>query len=112
MYGKDDKDFDEDYEGTDFNKRIASLAESNKLKKYGRQDPNMMLSTEEDKIDDITRAMMFNKGVGGAVGSTIPQLREQEFGYKQANRRVSHDGIAFMRGGNRTTAMIENEFLP
>jgi hypothetical protein len=113
MYGTDKKDFDDDYEGIDMNKRVASFAEYSKQRPYGNKNPSMMeQETKENEMDDIAKAMMFNKGIGGAVGSTIPQLREQEFGYKLANRKTAHNGVAFIRGGNRTAAMIENEFLP
>ena len=114
MYGTDKKQFDEDFEGTtSMDKRMASFAEYSNRRPYGDKNPAMMeQEAKQDEMDDITRAMMFSRGAGGAVGSTIPQLREQEFGYRQANRRVAHDGYAFVRGGNRTAAMIENEFLP
>ena len=114
MYGTDNKQFDEDFEGTTtMDKRIASFAEYSKRRPYGDKNPAMMeQEAKQDEMDDITRAMMFSRGAGGAMGSTIPQLREQEFGYKQANRRVAHDGVAFIKGGNRTAALIENEFLP
>ena len=109
LYG-DDKSLgkdDEMYEGRSISSRMNDI-----MAFSARKNPNY-LETEEKPtagINELANAMAMNKGT--AMGSSLPQLREQEFGYKQAGRKVAHDGFAFMRGGNATATKIAQEFDP
>ncbi len=116
IYG-DDKSLkidDELYEGTTLQKRLSSLREFRNQRILGEKNPQTMGQHSEAVQDDdaIRQALMFNRGAGGAQGASLQQLRQQEFAYKQANRRVAHDGRAFIRGGRSTQIQLENEFEP
>jgi hypothetical protein len=107
LYG-DDRSLgadDDMYEGRSISSRMNDvLAFSNS------KNPNYLMEEEKPDANALTRALMFNKGA--AMGSTLPQLRQQEFAYKQAGRKTAHDGYAFMRGGNATAIKINGEFDP
>jgi hypothetical protein len=115
IYG-DDKSLkidDELYEGTTLDKRLSSLSEFKNQRILGEKNPQMLDQHAEATQDDALRnAMAFNKGVSGAQGASLQQLRQAEFAYKQANRRVAHDGRQFIRGGRGTQIKIDNEFEP
>ena len=127
---------DDMYEGTTFEKRLSSLREFKDSRVYGRNNPEMLEQRRgdplqppaqqrrgdplqppaqhpgSDQLDALRNAMMFNKGQGGAQGASLQQLRQQEFAYKQANRRTVHDSRAFIRGGKSTQIQIQQEFDP
>ena len=109
LYG-DDKSLgkdDEMYEGRSISSRMNDI-----MAFSSRNNPNYLEQEEKpsSKINELTNAMAMNKGT--AMGSSLPQLREQEFAYKQAGRKVAHDGYAFFRGGNATAIKIDQEFDP
>ncbi len=109
LYGDDmslGKD-DDMYEGRSISSRMNDI-----MAFSGRKNPNYLEREEKPTagINELTSAMAMNKGT--AMGSSLPQLREQEFAYKQANRKTAHDGYAFMRGGNATATKINQEFDP
>ena len=118
LYG-DDKSLgtdDELYEGLSWNKRVQSMDSFSDNRDYKSmnsvRNPELLAENAvAQKDNQLSQALMFNKGTGVA-GTALPQLREQEFGYKQAGRKVAHDGYAFMKGGNATTIKIANEFNP
>ena len=116
IYGDDKslKTDDDMYEGTTLDKRLSSLREFRNQRILGEKNPEMLgqhaQAAEQD--DALRNAMMFNRGAGGAQGATLQQLRQQEFAYNQANRRVSHDGRQFIRGGRGTQIKIEQEYDP
>jgi hypothetical protein len=116
IYGDDKslKTDDDMYEGTTLDKRLSSLREFRNQRILGENNPEMLgqhaQAAEQD--DALRNAMMFNRGAGGAQGATLQQLRQQEFAYNQANRRVSHDGRQFIRGGRGTQIKIEQEYDP
>ena len=115
IYGDDKslKTDDDMYEGTTLDKRLSSLREFRNQRILGEKNPEMLGQHAQASQDDALReAMMFNRGVSGAQGATLQQLRQQEFAYNQANRRVSHDGRQFIRGGRGTQIKIEQEYDP
>ena len=98
---------DDMYEGRSISSRMNDV-----MSFSGRNNPNYLEQEEKPTsgINELATAMAMNKGT--AMGSSLPQLREQEFAYKQAGRKVAHDGYAFMRGGNATAIKINQEFDP
>ena len=115
IYGDDKslKTDDDMYEGTTLDKRLSSLREFKNQRILGEKNPQMLDQHAEATQDDALRnAMAFNKGVSGAQGASLQQLRQAEFAYKQANRRISHDGRQFIRGGRGTQIKIEQEYDP
>ena len=107
LYG-DDKSLgkgDDMYEGVSISSRL------NNVMAFGAaKNPNYLLTEEKPDPSQLSAAMGMNQGT--AQGSTLPQLRQQEFSYKQANRKTAHDGYSFMRGGNATAQKIIGEFDP
>ena len=123
LYGQDlelkaDNDM---YEGApSFASRINDLENYAHYRDYhamgGVRNPMLLQHAEERqrerKADDaLAQSLMFKQGQA-VMGSSLPQLRQQEFAYRQANSKIAHDGYSFMRGGKRTALKIENEFEP
>ena len=80
----------------------------------GVRNPMMLQHAQERQKaqqadNQLASSMSFNQGQP-TMGSSLPQLREQEFAYKQANAQVAHDGYSFIRGGKATGIKIQNEF--
>ena len=123
LYGEDlelKKDNDM-YEGApSFATRINDMENYAHYRDYhsmgGVRNPMMLQHAQErqkaQQADNaLATSMAFNPSQGVA-GASLPQLREQEFAYKQANAQVEHDGYAFIKGGKRTGLMIASEFEP
>ena len=107
---------DEMYEGVTFTQRLSGFNDFANHRdinsNLGIRDPNMLQENKEAEMDNkIAKAIGFNAGKGVA-GAALPQLREQEFGYKQANRSTKHDGYAFIRAGKRRDILLATEFDP
>lgn len=119
IYGDDKslKEGDDMYEGMNFTDRIKNLDNFAHYRNHntmgGVGDPNKFQKETEqaDQSQQLAQAMMFNKGTG-VMGSSLPQLRQQEIGYQQANRRKAHDGYAFIKEGRRRQLLIDSEFEP
>jgi hypothetical protein len=115
MYGNNEVGFKDNdlYEGFSFDNRVKGLSGYDYARDYnsvnGIRDP-YMLQKEPQKLDAsaLTEALAFNRGT--VQGASLPQLRQEEFDYKQANRYTKHDGRAFIRGGKRTGILLDNEF--
>ena len=123
LYGQDlelkaDNDM---FEGVpNFASRINDLENYAHYRDYhsmgGVRNPMMLQHAEERQKAQIAdnalaTSMAFNPSQG-VMGSSLPQLRQQEFEYKQANSRVAHDGYAFIKGGKRRAMLIQTEFDP
>jgi hypothetical protein len=121
MYGeamelKEDNDL---YEGVSLGSRLNNLNNYSDVRDYysnnGSYNPMMLQPRQPPQQPDetqlMTQSLMFNKGAG-VMGASLPQLRQQQFDYKQANRYTAHDGYAFIRGGRRTQLMLDSEFEP
>ena len=102
--GLDDNDM---FEGRTMSSRLNENEAFSSAK-----NPNYFKGQDDiqSKQEEIIKTMGMNQAT--AQGSTLPQLREQAFGYKQAGRGVAHDGYSFIRGGKRTALMINSEFEP
>ena len=113
---KEDNDI---YEGvTSFATRMNDMENYAHYRDYnsmgGVRNPSMLQHKEEKEAvadQQLTQALMFNKGAA-TQGSSLPQLRETAFAYKQANRKVAHDGYSFIRGGKSTAIQLDSEFDP
>lgn len=117
MYGNDELGFKDNdlYEGFAFDERVKGLSGYDYSRDYhsinGIRDPYMLQrQPETTEASALNEALMFNKGT--VQGSSLPQLRQQEFAYKQANRFTEHQGVPFIRGGKSTAIQIANEFEP
>ena len=120
MYGeamelKEDNDL---YEGVSLGSRLNNLNNYSDVRDYysnnGSYNPMMLQPKQPQQPDEtqlMTQSLMFNKGAG-VMGASLPQLRQQQFDYKQADRYTPHDGYAFIRGGRRTQLMLDSEFEP
>lgn len=102
--GLDDNDM---FEGRTISSRLNETEQFSNAK-----NPNYFKGQDDiqSKQDEIIRSMGMNQAT--AQGSTLPQLRDQQFSYKQAGRNVAYDGYSFIRGGKRTALMINSEFEP
>jgi len=117
MYGDSEVGFKDNdlYEGFSFDNRVKGLSGYDYARDYnsvnGIRDP-YMLQRQPEKLDGtaLNEALLFNKGT--VQGASLPQLRQQEFDYKQANRYTKHDGRPFIRSGKRTGLLLDNEFEP
>ena len=116
MYGEaTDLKQDDFYEGFKLDERIAGLQGYNDRRRYNSnndlKDPYLLQSQPEAvDINKLSQSMMFNQGT--TQGTALPQLRQQEFSYKQATRKTVHDGYSFIRGGKSRAIQIDNEFEP
>lgn len=120
MYGeamelKEDNDL---YEGVSLGSRLNNLNNYSDVRDYysnnGSYNPMMLQPKQPQQPDEtqlMTQSLMFNKGAG-VMGASLPQLRQQQFDYKQADRYTPHDGYSFIRGGRRTQLMLDSEFEP
>ncbi len=117
MFGDSEVGFKDNdlYEGFSFDERVKGLSGYDYARDYnsvnGIRDP-YMLQRQPEKLDAsaLTEALAFNRGT--VQGSSLPQLRQDEFQYKQANRFTKHEGKPFIRGGKRTGLLLDNEFEP
>jgi len=108
MFGDDSGLNDNDlYEGRTISSRMNdSMAFSGaKNPEYVDRDTDV-----QSAQDEIIRTLGMNQST--AQGSSLPQLRQQQFDYKQAGRKVAFDGYSFIKGGKRTAMMINSEFEP
>ena len=116
MFATDDlKKSDPDFTGTTFEGRMKSLRDFNNERKLGRKNPNMLQRDEGPEgqgLDQEAMMQMMKAQAGKAQGASLQQLREQEFGYKQADRKTAHDGYSFIKGGKATAIKLQQEFDP
>ena len=117
MYATDDlKKADPNFIGNTFESRIKSLRDFNNERKLGRIDPDMLLTKQEGPqgqgLDQEAMMQMMKEQAGKAQGASLKELRQQEFGYKQADRRTEHDGYSFIKGGKATAIKLQQEFDP
>lgn len=116
MFATDDlKKSDSDFVGTSFEGRMKSLRDFNNERKLGRKNPNMLQQTdgpEGQGLDQEAMMQMMKEQAGKAQGASLKELREQEFGYKQADRKTAHDGYSFIKGGKATAIKLQQEFDP
>lgn len=116
MYGNSEIGFKDNdlYEGFSFDNRVKGLSGYDYARDYnsvnGIRDP-YMLQRQPEKLDAsaLNEALAFNRGTA-VQGSSLPQLRQEEFNYKQANRFTKHDSRTFIRSGKRTGILLDNEF--
>ena len=108
MFGDDSGLNDNDmYEGRTISSRMNDSMSFSGAKNPEYVDRNTDVKSMQD---EIVKSLGMNQAT--AQGSSLPQLREQQFGYKQAGRSVAHNGFEFIKGGKRTSMMINSEFEP